>query len=168
MLGEREAQYELYQLYSRAMFNTACRITGNEMDAEDVLQDSFVSAFKHLHGYKGNATFGSWLKRIVVNNAINLVRKRKIVFEEMQENHAERMIEQEAAELLYDVDQVRVSIDRLPEGYRMVLSLYLIEGYDHKEIAQILDITESTSKSQLNRAKKKLKELVKEELQNAG
>lgn len=150
------------------MYNTACRITGNELDAEDVLQDSFVSAFKHLASYKGNSTFGSWLKRIVVNNAINLIRKRKIAFEEMQESHMDVLVEQEDVELVYDEDLVRLSIDKLPEGYRMVLSLYLIEGYDHKEIAQILSITESTSKSQLNRAKKKLKEIVKEELQHAG
>ena len=168
MLGDRAAQYELYQLYSRAMFNTACRITGNEMDAEDVLQESFVSAFKNLKSYKGTAAFGSWLKRIVVNNSINIVKKRRLQFEEMEEHHEEIHEQEEQNELAYDVDSVKESIDQLPEGYRMVLSLYLIEGYDHKEISQILEITESTSKSQLNRSKKKLRAILKENWQNAG
>lgn len=168
MLGDRAAQYELYQLYSRAMFNTACRITRNEMDAEDVLQESFVSAFKNLKSYKGTAAFGSWLKRIVVNNSINIVKKRRLQFEEMEEHHEEIHEQEEQNELAYDVDSVKESIDQLPEGYRMVLSLYLIEGYDHKEISQILEITESTSKSQLNRSKKKLRAILKENWQNAG
>lgn len=168
MLGDRAAQYELYQLYSRAMFNTACRITGNEMDAEDVLQESFVSAFKNLKSYKGTAAFGSWLKRIVVNNSINIVKKKRLQFEEMEEHHEEIHEQEEQNELAYDVDSVKESIDQLPEGYRMVLSLYLIEGYDHKEISQILEITESTSKSQLNRSKKKLRAILKENWQNAG
>ncbi len=168
MLGDRAAQYELYQLYSRAMFNTACRITGNEMDAEDVLQESFVSAFKNLKSYKGTAAFGSWLKRIVVNNSINIVKKKRLQFEEMEEHHEEIHEQEEQNELAYDVDSVKESIEQLPEGYRMVLSLYLIEGYDHKEISQILEITESTSKSQLNRSKKKLRAILKENWQNAG
>lgn len=150
------------------MYNTACRITGDEMDAEDVLQESFVSAFKNLASYKGTATFGSWLKRIVVNNAVNLVRKRRLQFEEMQENH-EQMPEQEQDEAMpFAIDAVKEAINKLPDGYRMVLSLYLIEGYDHKEISEILEITESTSKSQLNRSKKKLREILKEDWQHAG
>lgn len=168
LLGEREAQFELYQLYSRAMFNTACRITGDEMDAEDVLQESFVSAFKNLNSYKGTAAFGSWLKRIVVNNSINLVNKRRLVFEEMSQGHEEIHEELEERAPVYEIELVKQGIDKLPEGYRMVLTLYLIEGYDHKEIAEILKITESTSKSQLNRSKKKLREILKEDLQNAG
>lgn len=138
------------------------------MDAEDVLQESFVSAFKNLASYKGTATFGSWLKRIVVNNAVNLVRKRRLQFEEMQENH-EQMPEQEQDEAMpFAIDAVKEAINKLPDGYRMVLSLYLIEGYDHKEISEILEITESTSKSQLNRSKKKLREILKEDWQHAG
>ena len=138
------------------------------MDAEDVLQDSFVSAFKSLHSYKGTAAFGSWLKRIVVNNAINLVNKRRLVFEEMNENHEEIQEHLEDREPAYEINGVKQGIEKLPEGYRTVLNLYLIEGYDHKEIAEILKISESTSKSQLNRSKKKLKDILKEDLQNAG
>jgi len=150
------------------MYNTACRITGNEMDAEDVLQESFVNAFKHLSSYKATASFGSWLKRIVVNSAINMVNKRRLIFEEMNEVHQEIHDDDEDNDIVLEVDLVKRGIEKLPEGYRMVLSLYLIEGYDHKEISSIMEITESTSKSQLNRAKKKLKEILKGDLQNVG
>lgn len=152
------------------MFNTCLRITGDEMDAEDVLQESFVSAFKNLHSFKGTASFGSWLKRIVINNAINMVKKRRLDFESVDGKEDEDAFAEPAQEtdIGYDVAMVKQGISRLPEGYRLVLSLYLIEGYDHKEIGQILGITESTSKSQFNRSKKKLREILKEELKYAG
>ena len=151
------------------MYNTCLRITKDEMDAEDVLQESFISAFKHLSSYKGSASFGSWLKRIVVNNAISLVKKRKLDLESVEGKEDASVYDEEASrECEYDIEVVKEGIARLPEGYRLVLTLYLIEGYDHKEIAQILEITESTSKSQFNRSKKKLREILKEELKYAG
>lgn len=164
------AQHELYRLYSKAMFNTCLRITGSEMDAEDVLQESFLSAFKNLNSYRGTASFGSWLKRIVVNNAINLVKKRRLEIEQVEDigEFDDRIEELESQDLSYDVSVVNEGISRLPDGYRLVLTLYLLEGYDHKEIAQVLGITESTSKSQFNRSKKKLKEILREELKYAG
>lgn len=170
LAGERQAQYELYQLYSKAMFNTCLRITNNEMEAEDVLQESFVSAFRNLPSYKGTASFGSWLKRIVVNNAINLVKKRRLDFQPMEnatdiEDQTDEVLD---ADVIYEIEGVKECIQMLPEGYRTVLSLYLLEGYDHKEIAGILGVTESTSKSQFNRSKKKLREILKERLQHAG
>ncbi len=152
------------------MYNTSLRITGNEMDAEDVLQESFVSAFKNLTSFKGTASFGSWLKRIVINNAINLVKKRRIDFESVdgKEDETAFLDSHSEIDITYDVNLIKDGIARLPEGYRLVLTLYLIEGYDHKEIGQILEITESTSKSQFNRSKKKLREILKEELKYAG
>ena len=168
--GDRKAQYELYKLYSKAMYNVAARITNNEMEAEDVLQDSFVSAFKNISSYKGTASFGSWLKRIVVNNAINLVKKRRIDFESVDDygEFDDRFEEDGGLERQYDIRKVKKGIELLPEGYKVVLTLYLIEGYDHKEIGGILGITESTSKSQFNRSKKKLREIIKDQLQHAG
>lgn len=143
------------------MYNVGYRITGSEEDAEDVLQEAFVSAFRNLESYRGDATFGSWIKRIVVNKAINLLKKRKL---ELVREGDEFDAPEEEAEGEYlpelSVEKVRRCIDMLPDGYRSVLSLYLIEGYDHQEIAEIMGITESTSKSQLNRAKNKLKELL--------
>jgi RNA polymerase sigma factor (sigma-70 family) len=159
--GDRDAHYRLYKLYSKAMFNVGLRITGNEADAEDALQEAFISAFRNLHVYRGDATFGAWLKRIVVNKAINVVKKRRheLIPDDEQWDVAEPEEQAEYREEL-TVEKVRHAIDRLPDGYRAVLSLYLLEGYDHQEIAGIMGITESTSKSQLNRAKNKLKEIL--------
>jgi RNA polymerase sigma factor (sigma-70 family) len=161
--GDREAHYKLYKLYSRAMYNVSFRITGREEDAEDALQEAFISAFRNLSGYRGDASFGAWLKRIVVNKAINVLKKRKLelIPEDESWDVSEPEPEAEYREEL-TVDRVRKAIEQLPEGYRAVLSLYLIEGYDHEEIASILQISESTSKSQLNRAKNKLRELLKD------
>lgn len=147
------------------MFNAAYRITNNYDDAEDALQEAFVSAFKNLSSYKGDASFGAWLKRIVINKSINLIKKRQVNLVEVND---EVMVEaDDSSDVrtdLLDVTRIKQAIDKLPDGYRVVFSLYLLEGYDHGEIAQILGITESTSKSQFNRSKKKLKEILKKEV----
>ena len=148
------------------MFNTALRITGAQTDAEDVLQDAFVSAFQNLSSYREDATFGAWLKRIVVNKALNHVQKRKkdlMMAEEVKEDEA-TMNWTEESEPLYSVQSVKSAMSQLPSGFRSVLSLYLFEGYHHKEISEILGITESTSKSQYKRAKDKLKTILKQEV----
>lgn len=137
------------------MFNICHRITRNMEMSEDVLQEAFVSAFQHLHSYQGRASFGAWLKKIVVNKAISHLRKQQVQFDEIderldvpEENGLDEM------ELVLKVETVKSAIMKLPNGFRVVFSLYLLEGYDHKEIAEILDISESTSKTQYNRAKK--------------
>jgi RNA polymerase sigma-70 factor (ECF subfamily) len=143
------------------MYNVGYRITRREEDAEDALQEAFISAFRNLESYRGDAAFGAWLKRIVVNKAINILKKRR--HELMPENEAWDVSEEEAPADYKEeltVDRVKQAIDQLPDGYRTVLSLYLLEGYDHEEIAGIMNISESTSKSQLNRAKNKLRELL--------
>jgi len=160
--GDRDAHYRIYKLYSKAMFNVGYRITRSEEDAEDVLQEAFISAFRSLDSYRGDATFGAWLKRIVINKAINALNKKK--HESLpDENEQWDLAEEESPPEYRDsltVERVRKAIEKLPDGYRSVLSLYLLEGYDHQEIGEILAISESTSKSQLNRAKAKLKELL--------
>jgi RNA polymerase sigma factor (sigma-70 family) len=158
--GDREAHYQLYKLYSRTMYNVGYRIVNNEEEAEDVLQEAFISAFRSLDHYRGDATFGSWLKRIVVNKAINVLKRRRL--ERLPEDENFDVPEQTdvADEFPFTVEQVRAAIAMLPDGYRSVLSLYLLEGYDHSEIAEILGISESTSKSQFNRSKKKLREIL--------
>ncbi len=146
------------------MFNVAYRIVHDEDEAEDVLQEGFISAFRNLKNYRQEAAFGAWLKRIVVNKAINAV-KRKRMDRFPEEGNIELSEEEDQfTDFPFTVEQVRNAIDQLPDGYRMVLSLYLLEGYDHGEIAEILGITESTSKSQFNRSKKKLRELLEEPL----
>lgn len=157
--NDRVAQYKLYSLYSKAMLNVAYRICNDLEQAEDMLQDAFVRAFKNLHSFKGDASFGSWLKRIVINTCLNYLRSRKLAFEELTDE-AKEPIEEEIDFSNQDlvVGQIKEGITQLPTGYRLVISLYLLEGYDHKEIAEVLDISVSTSKSQYNRAKRKLRE----------
>jgi RNA polymerase sigma factor (sigma-70 family) len=161
--GDNRAQYELYKLYSKAMFNVSMRITNDYAEAEDVLQEAFISAFKNLHSYKAEASFGSWLKKIVINASINAIRKRKNELVPIDERTIEDLPDtHEEDDFEWKVDNVRKAIQKLPDGYRVVLSLYLLEGFDHAEIGEVLGISESTSKSQYSRAKKKLLEIMKE------
>lgn len=151
----------LYKLYSKAMFNVCLRIVNNTGDAEDVLQESFVSAFKNLKSFKGDSAFGAWLKRIVINKSLNFLKKRSIEatsMDELPDVAEDDRVDFDEGSL--SVDRIKKAMGQLPEGYRMVFSLYLFEGYDHGEIGEILGISESTSKSQFNRSKKKLKEIL--------
>lgn len=160
--GDAVAFRQVFDRYKRAMYNVGYRIVNNPDEAKDVLQDSFISAFTNLDNYRGDAAFGAWLKRIVVNKAINIVRRRR--FERLPESGEFDVSDEQVPEAMdgfpFSVEQVRTAIDELPDGYRVVLSLYLMEGYDHGEIAQIMGITESTSKSQFNRSKKRLLEIL--------
>lgn len=159
--SDRKAQQQLYQLYSKAMYNICLRMMNDPWEAEDVLQISFVDVFTKIHTFKGSSTIGAWIKRIVVNNCINELRKRKLFFAEMDGNLGnipEENVQEEVS--AYQVDNIKRCMADLPDGFRTVLSLYLLEGYDHGEIAEILKISESTSKSQYHRAKNRLKELL--------
>ena len=164
--GDRQAQYQFYKLYSKAMYNIAYRITNNELDAEDVLQEAFVSAYRNIDSYRGTASIGAWLKRIVINGAITAVKKRKADLVPIDEyGDFTDLTESNSDDMLYlNVEKIRNAVQLLPDGYRVVFSLYLMEGYDHKEIASILNISESTSKSQYNRSKKKLQKILREEV----
>lgn len=159
LVGDAYAYKQLYMAYKNAMFNTSIRIVKDFNDAEDILQDSFVSAFKNLRSYKGDATFGAWLKRIVINKSINFLSKNKIDFDKIENDvGVQEEVEIEPDKLT--VKRVKAAIEQLPPGYRSVLSLYLFEGYDHSEIASILSISESASKSQYSRAKSKVREIL--------
>lgn len=162
--GSRKASYELYRLYSKAMLNVAFRIVGNIGEAEDVLQEAFLDAFNKLKDFRQETTFGLWLKQIVVNRSINLLRKRRLELIELEGDHLENIPEEESEDednVQYQVAAVKEAIKELPDGYRVVLSLYLLEGYDHEEISQILNISENTSRTQFLRAKRKLTEILK-------
>jgi RNA polymerase sigma factor (sigma-70 family) len=155
--GDDKAFRELYRLYARAMFNASMRILNNRDEAEDVLQESFVAAFRHIRSFEEKASFGSWLKRIVINKSLDALKKQKKVFIPL--NDLDIAEEEEPAEenrLTYDAVTLQKGIDSLPDGYRIILTLYLFEEYSHKMIAEKLNITESTSKSQYLRARKKL------------
>lgn len=160
--GERRAQYELYKLYSKAMFNVCLRILNHVGEAEDVLQEAFLDAFQKINDFRQHSTFGAWLKQIVVNKAINQLRQRKVQLVDVEDAGdigMEEAFDEESLQL--SMTQVKTAITQLPDGFRSVLSLYLLEGYDHEEIAEILGISESTSRTQYMRAKKRLLELLK-------
>jgi RNA polymerase sigma factor (sigma-70 family) len=158
--GDQKAQFQIYKLYYKAMYNTSVRIVSNTMEAEDVMQESFLAAFEKIDTYSGTVSFGAWLKKIVVNRSLDALNRRKAVFEDI-ESHAE--IKDESPEESFRNEEIDIrvgavkdAIEKLPDGYRVILSLYLLEGYDHDEIADILKINSSTSRSQLSRAKQRL------------
>ena len=158
--GDQKAQFKIYKLYYRAMYNTSLRIVNDTMEAEDIMQESFLSAFEKIDTYSGTVSFGAWLKRIVINRSLDALSRRKAIFEDIElhvgirDESSEDIVRKE--ELDIKVEEVKEAINRLPDGYRIILSLYLLEGYDHDEIAEILNISSSTSRSQLSRAKQKL------------
>jgi RNA polymerase sigma-70 factor (ECF subfamily) len=157
--NDKEAQFGIYKLYYRSMYNTSLRIVNNGDDAEDIMQESFLTAFQKLENYKGEVSFGIWLKRIVVNRSLDYLRKRRVEFEEVR---AELAIyeEEREDETEYTVEEVKNAIFQLSDGYRTILSLLLLEGYDHEEVSEILGISNVTSRTQFCRAKQRLRELL--------
>jgi RNA polymerase sigma-70 factor (ECF subfamily) len=159
--GDKTAFQELYNLYSRAMFNISLRILNDVDEAEEVLQDSFLKVFSKIDTYDQTFAFGAWLKRIVINGSLDALKKRKVNFVSLDEaryNHEEEIEEDDS---VYEIEILKKCISELPDGFRTVLTLFVFEEQSHKEIAALLNISEGTSKSQYNRAKKKLIELVK-------
>lgn len=158
--GRRDAQFELYRLYSRAMYNTALRMVRNPHDAEDILQSVFVEVFTKLDSFRYESSIGAWIKRITVNKCINFMKSRRMELTELTANHDKMEQPEREPEMPFTVEKINKAIENLPDGYRVVFSLYAIEGYDHEEIGQILGVTEATSKSQYSRAKAKLREML--------
>jgi RNA polymerase sigma factor (sigma-70 family) len=160
--GRESARFELYQLYAKAMYNVCYRMMNSREEAEDMLQEVFTQAFMKLETFRYESSFGSWLKRIAVNTCINAINKRKVELTYCEEIYDhDRAEEHDDYEPEYTVENISRAMEQLPEGGRMIFSLYLLEGYDHAEISQILGITESTSKSQFLRAKRRVAELLK-------
>ena len=160
--GDRKAQFELYKLYSRAMYNICVRMLGSAENAEDALQNSFVDVFTKLDTFRFESTIGAWIKRITINNCINALKKRRLEFSELTDNAQMPMeADPSVSDGFLNVPAIQKAIQHLPDGYRTVFNLYALEGYDHEEIGQILSITEATSKSQYSRAKARLREVLK-------
>lgn len=158
--GNRQAQFELYKLYAKAMYNVALRIVNDDDEAEDVLQEAFLDAFTRLESFRAETTFGLWLKQIVINKSINQLRKRKAEFVSLDGIDIADEVAHTEEDLQYQVNEIKEAVAQLPDGYRVVLTLYLFEGYDHEEISHILKISENTSRSQYMRAKTKLNSLL--------
>jgi len=158
--GDREAQFALYKLYEKAMYSAALRILNHEGEAEDVLQEAFLEAFTRIGDFRGDTTFGLWLKQIIIHKSINSLRKRKAEIVSLDGvDVAEEVLSDERA-MEWKVEGIKAAMKELPDGYRVVLTLYLFEGYDHEEISHILKISEATSRTQLMRAKLKLKNML--------
>jgi RNA polymerase sigma factor (sigma-70 family) len=158
--GSPEAQFELYKLHVKSMYNVALRILNHQAEAEDILQESFLDAFTRIASFRGETTFGLWLKRIVINRCINQLRKRKVEMTGLDGLDIAAEEREDAEDLELKIHEIREAVSLLPDGYRVVLTLYLFEGYDHEEIAHILKISENTSRSQYMRAKMKLNSLL--------
>lgn len=162
--GNKLAQYQLYQQYSKAMYNICYRMMNSKEEAEDMLQDSFTYAFQNLETFRHESAFGAWMKQIVVNRCINEIKRKKTdlaLFDDMC--FFESLTDEpEIIENKMNVQKVKKAMQKLPEGSRMIFSLYLLEGYDHVEISQIMNISESTSKSQYMRARRRIKEILNE------
>jgi RNA polymerase sigma factor (sigma-70 family) len=163
--GDPRSYSELYQRYSRAMYNTSLRIMNNSGDAEDVLQESFCDAFTAIGSFAYKSTFGAWLKRIVINKSINTLRKRKMTIVDMEKTTVAHFPEDETAdenEIQLKVEEIKKALQELPNGYRTVLTLHLFEGYDQEEISEILQVSPVTVRTQYMRAKQKLLQSIKQ------
>ena len=161
--NDSRAQMKLYDLYCKAMFNTAYNFVKDDMVAQDMMQEGFIKAFAKINTYNAEASFGSWLKRIVINQCLDSIKKKSLVTVEIKEDvitiedDNDWSIDQETS-----IQAIYSCIELLPQKCKNVVKLYLLEGYDHQEVAQILEISEVSSRSQLSRGKNKLRELLRQ------
>ncbi|WP_299627104.1 sigma-70 family RNA polymerase sigma factor [uncultured Tenacibaculum sp.] len=160
---DKKAQLELYRSYSKAMFLIAHRYVKDKFIAEDVMQEAFVKAFKNINSYKAEVAFGAWLKRIVINQSIDELKRNRLEMVSINEEVYQTIDENESWEVDNSITTQMIieAINNQKEKYRLVLTLYLLEGYDHKEISSVLGITEVTSRTHLMRGKKLIKEYLK-------
>ncbi len=162
--NNRKAQLQLYNQYCDGMFVVAKRFVKDTLEAEDIVQEAFIKAFAKLHQYKAEVTFGAWLKRIVINKSIDLLKSKKQQMLELDEVHLKVVDSSYEDEWLVDdaitLDEVKDAISKLSDKYKYVVMMFLVEGYDHQEIAEVLNISEVASRTQLSRGKAKLKELL--------
>lgn len=164
LTGDQQAQYAIYKKYVGAMFHTVIRMVGNREDAEDVTQEIFTKVFQRLDSFRGESTLGAWIKRVTVNTCLNFMRQqKKIFFEEINDKlNTANEPEIDEKEWAFNIQNIHEAIKKLPDGCRVVFNLYMLEGYKHTEVAELLGITESTSKTQYKRAKRLIKKLILE------
>ena len=160
--NNRKAQLKLYKKYCDGMFCVAMRFLKNADDAEDITQEAFIKAFQKIEQFKGEVTFGAWLKRIVINKSIDFLKTKQQKLVSLEEGYM-HVDEDESwtIEEGISLEEVKQAIDTLPEKYKYVVMMFLMEGFDHKEISQVLEISESACRTRLSRGKGFLKELLK-------
>lgn len=162
-LNNAKAQMQLYDNYCDAMFSIAKRYMKDSFIAEDVMQDAFIKVFKNINSFKGEVTIGAWIKKIVINQCLDYLKKKKIELISIEQKELQLADANDwTVDNKVDVTTITKTINNLPEKYKVILNLYLVEGYDHQEIAQVLNITEVNSRSQLMRGKNKLRSELKQ------
>ncbi len=161
--NDRKAQQKLYSKYCDGMYYVALRFLKDPFEAEEAMQEAFIKAFMKLHQFTGDVTFGAWLKRIVINKSIDMLKAKKMNMVAINEQVMSTVEEQEDWSVAdaVTVDEVKNAIEQLPEKYKYAVMLFLIEGYDHKEISEILGITAVASRTLVHRGKKQLQGLLK-------
>jgi len=165
--GNQTAQMELYNRYYKAMYNVSLRIVKDSFEAEDVMQESFLNAFTKLHTFKGEVTFGAWLKRIVINNSIYHYRKKQKKNESSLDEIMHKVEDNDGVVSDHEFTNVQArkvleTMKKLKDNYRISLTLHLIEGYDHEEICEIMNISYANCRTTISRAKESLRKKLKE------
>lgn len=158
--NDRKAQQELYQRYSRRMYALCLRYCGNQMEAEDLMITGFMKIFSLLDRYEAKGSLEGWMRRIMVNEALMALRKKRTLYAEVSVDYAEAEVSYQDLSSQLHAEELLALVQALPAGYRTVFNLFALEGYSHKEIADLLGISENTSKSQLSRARALLQEQV--------
>ena len=170
--NDRKAQMQLYNQYCNGMYSVAKRFVKHDAEAEDVVQDAFIKAFTKLHQYNAEVTFGAWLKRIVVSTSIDALKSKKQRLVELDDVHLKVVDTDNDDKWLADdtvsIQDIKEAINQLSDKYKYVVMLYLIEGYDHQEISEILKISEVASRTQLYRGKLQLQKLLKQKQNGTG
>jgi len=166
--GNKIAQMQIYDKYCKAMFTIAFRYLNNEEDAKDAMQEGFLKAFVNISSYKPKATFGVWLKRIIVNQCLDVLKKRKIEFSD-EAIETLQLVEDDNWDFDNSISKSEIlnELEQLNQKHKIVVQLYLIEGYDHEEISEILEIPVKTSRTHLRRGKLKLQDLLKQKYNEA-
>lgn len=159
---------EVYERYYRAMYNASLRIVNKPAEAEDIMQESFLNAFTKLGSYKGEASFGSWLKRIVINNSLNSYHKSKRLDETSLEDHLYKVADEDTGITEGELNSIKArevvkAMAKLKDNYRQSLSLHLIEGYDYEEMSTIMNVSYANCRTMVSRAKESLRKIILED-----
>lgn len=166
MKQKRSAQYLLYQHFASPMLALCMRYCRNRQEAEDVLQEGFIKIFQKISTFRQSGSLEGWVRRIMINQAINHLKAKKLVFLDTDPYMLGNWIPDEGRteeiDPLYKPEEMMEAIQALPPGYKVVFNLYVFEGYSHKNIAEELEISENTSKSQLSRARNYLRKVLAE------
>lgn len=155
-MGDSKAQMAVYRKYAKSMYQISRNIIKDDMKAEEAMQDAFLSAFEKLNEFKGEVTFGAWLKKIVINKSLDYLKKDKLYANAESAENLHLPEPEPEFDLTEKIEAVKRAMNELPENYRIILSLYYLEGYDHEEISEILNLSYANSRTMLNRAKNKL------------